>query len=104
MAKLMPEEVTLMDVADMAHDREHRTATTRFNSEPGRQRYVGAAVPWKMNPEAMPPEVKAGLEKAKKISKDCGGIKGTAINPLTGGLVPQKVICQLKKAGKIKEK
>ncbi|GAH98767.1 unnamed protein product, partial [marine sediment metagenome] len=46
--------------------------------------------------------VKAGLSKAIAISKKCAGIFGTATNPLTGGLVPAKVICQLKEAGKIK--
>lgn len=102
MAKLLPEEVTLLDVADMARDKVHRTATTPFNNEPGPQRYVGAAVAWKMNFAAAPKAVKDGLVKAIKISKDCAGIFGTAVNPLTGGLVPAKVICQLKAAGKLK--
>jgi len=101
-AKLLPEEVTLLDVADMARDKVHRTATTPFNNEPGPQRYVGAAVAWKMNFAAAPAAVKAGLSKAIAISKKCGGIFGTAVNPLTGGLVPAKVICQLKEAGKLK--
>lgn len=101
MAKLLPEEVTLLDVADMAKDRAHRTASTPFNNKPGPQRYVGAAVPWKMNFAAAPAAVKAGLAAAIKISKGCAGIFGTAVNPLTGGLVPAKVICQLKAAKKV---
>lgn len=101
MAKLLPEEVTLIDIADMSKDRAHRAATTPFNNKPGPQRYVGAAVPWKMNFAAAPAAVKSGLDKAIKISKGCAGIFGTAINPLTGGLVPAKVICQIKAAGKI---
>lgn len=103
MAKLLPEEVTLMDVADMATDRAHRTATTPFKKGPGSQRYVGRSVMWKMNFEAAPKAVKDGLAAAIKISKKCAGIFGTATNPLTGGLVPAKVICQLKEAGKIKK-
>jgi len=100
-AKLLPEEVTLIDIADMSKDRAHRAATTPFNNKPGAQRYVGAAVPWKMNFDAAPAAVKAGLNKAIAISKKCAGVLGTAVNPLTGGLVPAKVICQLKAAGKV---
>lgn len=102
MAKLLPEEVTLMDVADMATDKAHRTATTPFNKRPGMQRYVGRAVRWKLNFAAAPARVKEGLSRAIGISKGCAGVRGTAINPLTGGLVPAKVICQLKAAGKVK--
>lgn len=103
MAKLTPEEVTLVDVAEIAADPAHRTATTPFGALPGRAiRYVGRAVPWKRNPAAMPTAVRTGLEKAKKISEGCRGVLGVGINPLTGEVVPNKVICQLKAAGKVK--
>lgn len=103
MAKLLPEEVSLVDVAEIAGDRAHRTATTPFGAPPGRsQRYVGRSVPWKLNAAAMPTEVESGLKKAITISKACAGVKGVSVNPLNGETVPAKVICQLKKAGKTK--
>ncbi|MBA7619559.1 hypothetical protein ES703_26898 [subsurface metagenome] len=103
MAKLLPEEVTLIDVAEIAGDAAHRTATTPFGAPPGKgQRYVGRSVPWKFNPEAMPTAVETGLKKAIGISQGCRGVKGVAINPITHETVPAKVICQLKAAGKIK--
>ena len=105
MAKLTPQEVSLVDVAEIAADPAHRTATTPFGARPGeRVRYVGRAVMWKKNPGAMPKEVKKGLEKAKEISRKCEGVKGVGIDPTTGKVVPNKVICQLKEAGKIKAK
>ncbi|MBA7702762.1 hypothetical protein ES703_111536 [subsurface metagenome] len=103
MAKLLPEEVTLIDVAEIAGDAAHRTATTPFGAAPGKgQRYVGRSVPWKFNPAGMPAKVLSGLANAIKISKGCAGVKGVAINPITHETVPAKVICQLKAAGKIK--
>ena len=103
MAKLLPEEVSLVDVAEIAADPAHRTATTPFGALPGKgQRYVGRSVPWKKNPEAMPTEVEKGLDKAIGISKGCAGVKGVGVNPRTGETVPNKAICQLKKAGKVK--
>jgi len=101
MAKLLPEEVSLIEVAAISKDPAHRTATTPFSKSPRHQRYVGGSVPWKMHAEAMPSAVRSGLEKAIKISKKCAGVLGIAINPLTGGTVPAKVICQLKEAGKV---
>lgn len=103
MAKLVPEEVTLVDVAEIAADPAHRTATTPFGALPGRAiRYVGRAVMWKRNPAAMPDKVRKGLDKAIGISRGCKGVLGIGVNPLTGEVVPNKVICQLKAAGKIK--
>lgn len=103
MAKLLPEEVSLVDVAAIAADPAHRTATTPFGALPGRGvRYVGRSVPWKRNPPAMPSAVRSGLEKAIKISKGCAAVLGIAVNPLTGETVPAKVICQLRAAGKVK--
>ena len=103
MAKLVPEEVSLVDVAEIAADPAHRTATTPFGALPGRAiRYVGRAVMWKRNPLAMPAAVRAGLDKAIKISQGCRGVLGIGVNPLTGEVVPNKVICQLKAAGKVK--
>jgi hypothetical protein len=104
MAKLLPEEVSLVEVAEIAGTPGVRTSTTPFGALPGhQQRYVGRAVPWKKNPEAMPTAVKDGLKKAIGISKKCADTKGIAVNPLTGETVPAKVICQLKEAGKIKK-
>ena len=103
MAKLLPEEVSLVDVAEIAADPAHRTATTPFGALPGRGvRYVGRAVGWKRNPMAMPSAVRAGLDKAIKISQGCRGVLGIGINPRTGETVPAKVICQLRAAGKVK--
>lgn len=103
MAKLVPEEVSLVDVAEIAADPAHRTATTPFGALPGRAiRYVGRAVMWKRNPLAMPASVRAGLDKAIKISQGCRGVLGIGVNPLTGEVVPNKVICQMKAAGKVK--
>ena len=102
MAKLTPEEVSLLDVAEISADPAHRTATTPFGAQPGKKiRYVGRAVMWKKNPGAMPSEVREGLERAKAISRRCKGVKGVGVNPLTGEVVPNKVICQLKETGKI---
>ena len=103
MAKLVPEEVTLIDVAEVAADPAHRTATTPFGALPGRaQRYVGRAVAWKRNPAAMPSAVRTGLGKAISISQGCRGERGVGVNPLTGEVVPNKVICQMRAAGKVK--
>jgi len=103
-AKLQPEEVSLVEVAEVAATPGVRTATTPFGALPGhQQRYVGRAVPWKRNPEAMPTAVETGLGKAIKISQKCAGVKGIAVNPLNGETVPAKVICQLKEAGKVKK-
>lgn len=104
MAKLLPEEVTLVEVAEISATPGVRTATTPFGARPGhQQRYVGRSVAWKMHPEAMPSEVEAGLGKAIKISQKCAGVKGIAVSPVTGETVPNKVICQLKEAGKIRK-
>ena len=85
MAKLTPNEVTLIDVAEVAADPAFRTATTPFGALPGKAiRYVGRAVSWKKNPAAMPTAVRAGLAKAIKISEGCKGVLGIGINPLTG--------------------
>lgn len=103
MAKLTPEEVTLVDVAEIAADPAHRTATTPFGALPGRaQRYVGRAVAWKRNAAAMPSKVRTGLDKAIGISRECKGVLGIGVNPLTGEIVPNKAICQLRAAGKVK--
>lgn len=103
MAKLLPEEVSLVDVAAIAADPAHRTATTPFGALPGKGvRYVGRAVMWKRNFAAAPAAVKSGLSKAIAISKGCAGVLGVSINPITGETVPGKVICQLKAAGKIR--
>lgn len=103
MAKLVPEEVSLVDVAEIAADPAHRTATTPFGALPGRAiRYVGRAVMWKRNFAAAPTAVKSGLTKAIAISKKCAGTLGVGVNPLTGEVVPNKVICQMREAGKVK--
>jgi hypothetical protein len=102
MAKLAPEEVSLIDVAEVAADPAHRTATTPFGALPGRVvRYVGRSVPWKRHRDRMPNAVVDGLNKAIAISAKCKGVKGVGVNPLNGQVVPQKVICQLRAAGKI---
>jgi len=104
MAKLQPEEVSLVEVAEISATPGVRTATTPFGAPPGhQQRYVGRSVAWKKHPEAMPTEVERGLSKAQGISKKCAGVKGIGVNPLNGETVPQKVICQLKESGKIKK-
>jgi hypothetical protein len=104
MAKLQPAEVSLIDVAEIAADPAHRTATSPFGALPGRAvRYVGRAVTWKRNFDAAPKQVHDGLDKAIKISKGCAGTKGIGVNPLNGEVVPNKVLCQLKAAGKIKK-
>lgn len=103
MAKLQPEEVSLVEVAEISATPGVRTATTPFGAPPGhQQRYVGRSVSWKKHPEAMPTAVQAGLKKAISISEGCAGTRGVSVNPLTGETVPTKVICQMKKAGKIK--
>ena len=103
MAILAPEEVTLIDVAEVAADPAHRTARTPFGALPGKiQRYVGRSVPWKRHKERMPTAVETGLKKAIGISQGCRGVRGVAVNPITGETVPAKVICQLKAAGKVK--
>lgn len=103
MAKLLPAEVSLIDVADIAADPAHRTATTPFGALPGRGiRYVGRSVPWKRNPPAMPSAVRAGLDKAIAISRGCKGVLGIGVNPITGETVPAKVICQMRAAKKVK--
>lgn len=103
MAKLQPEEVSLVEVAEISATPGVRTATTPFGAMPGhQQRYVGRSVTWKKNPEAMPSAVQSGLRNAIGISKGCAGTKGIGVNPLTGETVPAKVLCQMKKAGKIK--
>lgn len=103
MAILAPEEVTLIDVAEVAADPEHRTARTPFGALPGRmQRYVGRSVSWKRHAERMPSRVRAGLDKAIGISRGCKGVLGVGVNPITGETVPAKVICQMKAAGKVK--
>lgn len=103
MAKLLPEEVSLIDVAEISEDAAHRTSTTPFGAAPGKGvRYVGRSVPWKFNFAAAPAAVRAGLDKAIKISQGCRGVLGIAVNPITHETVPAKVICQLKAAGKIK--
>lgn len=104
MAKLQPEEVSLVEVAEIASTPGVRTATTPFGAPPGhQQRYVGRSVSWKKHPEAMPSAVESGLKKAQGISKKCAGEKGVGVNPLTGETVPQKAICQMREAGKIKK-
>jgi hypothetical protein len=104
MAKLLPSEVTLVDVAEITADPAHRTSTTPFGALPGRaQRYVGRSVPWKMHKERMPTAVQNGLSKAINISQGCRGVRGVGVNPLTGEVVPQKALCQMKAAGKIKK-
>lgn len=104
MAKLMPEEVTLIDVAEISADPSHRTGTSPFGALPGRAvRYVGRAVSWKRNFAAAPTRVREGLARAVAISKGCAGTKGIGVNPLNGQVVPAKCICQLKAAGKIKK-
>lgn len=103
MAKLVAEEVTLVDVAEVAADPAHRTATTPFGALPGKAiRYVGRAVMWKRNFAAAPARVKAGLEKAIGISRGCSGTLGVGVNPLKGTVVPNKVLCQMRAVGKIK--
>jgi hypothetical protein len=103
MAKILPEEVSLVEVAEISATPGVRTATTPFGAMPGhQQRYVGRSVAWKKNPEAMPTAVENGLRKAISISEGCAGVKGIAVNPLNGQTVPAKVICQLKKVGKVK--
>ncbi len=103
MAILAPQEVTLIDVAEVAADPAFRTARTPFGALPGRiQRYVGRSVPWKKHKERMPTAVRTGLDKAIGISRGCKGVLGVGVNPITGEVVPAKVICQLKAAGKVK--
>ncbi|GAI88839.1 unnamed protein product [marine sediment metagenome] len=103
MAKLLAEEVSLIDVAEIAGDAAHRTATTPFGAPPGKGvRYVGRSVPWKFNFAAAPAAVRAGLDKAIGISRGCAGVRGIAINPITHETVPAKVICQLRAAGKVR--
>ena len=102
MAKLVAEEVSLVDVAEIAADPAHRTGTTPFGALPGKAiRYVGRAVPWKRNFEAAPSAVREGLSRAIRISQGCRGERGIGINPLSGQVVPNKVICQMRAAGKI---
>jgi len=109
MAKVKSGEIiSLIELARIAESPDYRTATTIFNTEPGDQRYVGRAVAWKgKKGEAFatsaPAEVVKGLDKAIVESKKCAKVYGVGRNPLTGGMVPNKVLCQMKNAGKIKK-
>lgn len=103
MPKLAPAEVTLVDVAEIGADPAHRTALTPFGGRPGRpQRYVGRAVPWKRNKDAMPSAVVKGLANAQAVGAKCKGVKGIAINPLNGEVIPHRALCMLKASGKVK--
>ncbi|HDD44593.1 MAG TPA: hypothetical protein ENG63_07025 [Candidatus Desulfofervidus auxilii] len=100
MAKLRPEEVSLIDVAVCASSPSCRTATTPFGAPPGgAQRYVGRPVPWKNNPEAMPSGVRSGLAKAIDYSRACRGVKGVCV--VRGKVMPCKAKCQMEHAGKL---
>jgi hypothetical protein len=102
--RLVMHELTLRDIMDIRADEKYRLTTSPFGVTPEQYErnppiYVGAAVAWKMHPERMPPAVKAGLERAIKISKACAGILGTVI--WNGKLYPKKCIEQKKQARKI---
>jgi len=102
--RLVMREVTLEDVVRIRASDGMRLTTSPFGVTPEQYEknppiYVGASVAWKHHPDRMPPAVRAGLEKAIKISKSCAGILGTVI--WNGKLYPKKCIEQKKQARKI---
>ena len=97
-------QLTVMDIISIRGNEKLRLTTSPFGITPEQYEksppiYIGAAVAWKHHPENMPPAVKAGLERAIKISKACAGILGTVI--YNGKVYPKKCIEQKKQARKI---
>lgn len=102
--RLVMPKLTLEDIMRVRGDDKIRLTTSPFGITPEQYEnnppiYVGAAVSWKHHPERMPPAVRAGLEKAIKISKACAGVMGTVI--YNGKVYPKKCIEQKKQARKI---
>lgn len=99
--RLVRPQLTVDDIIKIRSRDDLRLTTSPFGISPEQYAnnppiYVGAAVPWKHNPAAMPAEVRAGLQKAIAMSKACAGITGTGIH--NGKLYPRKCIEQMKRA------
>lgn len=61
--------------------------------------YFKKAVDWKGDVDAMPPGARSGLSRAISISQGARGVRGTAIDPRTGNLVPRKAVVQRERGG-----
>jgi len=105
--RLVMPQLTVMDVLRIRGDNSMRLTTSPFGVTPEQYEknppiYIGAAVAWKGKTyKDLPAAVKAGLDKAIKISKACAGIRGTRI--WNGKVYPAKCIAQKKEAGKLRE-
>ena len=101
--KLYPGEFTVLDLLSVARSKAFRTAVTPFGHDATYHRYAGRAVAWKFVPHAenAPERVKAGLSKAKEISKRHHE-KGVDLILLDGKevMVPHKVTEMCREAGR----
>jgi len=102
--RLVRPQLTVDDIINIRSRDDLRLTTSPFGITPAEYAnnppiYISAAVAWKHNPKAMPPAVRAGLNKAIAMSKACAGIKGTGIH--NGKLYPRKCIEQMKRAHKM---
>lgn len=64
---------------------------------------IHAALPWKGNPEAMPPGTARGLSFGIACSKLSTGVTGTAVDPKTGAVIPRHLLAQREIAKRLKE-
>lgn len=97
--RLVRPQLTVDDIIAIRSRDDLRLTTSPFGITPVEYEknppiYVGAAVPWKHNPDAMPAAVKAGLANAIRISKKYAGVRGTVL--WNGKLYPKKCIEQKK--------
>jgi len=103
--RLMMPKLTLADIISIRGNNSMRLTTSPFGVTPEQYAenppiYVGAAVAWKgKGYKDLPAAVRAGLDKAIKISKACAGIMGTTM--YNGKVYPAKCIAQKKEAGKL---
>lgn len=67
MVKLMRGELRASDLIAVASSPTTRTGISYFGQGP--RRYLGRAVAWKANPQAMPEGTKRGLAKASAMSQ-----------------------------------
>jgi len=63
---------------------------------------IRKAPPWKKNVMEMPPGTRRGLGISISLSKKCSGIRGSAIDPSTGKLVPRKALKQKELSRKLR--
>jgi len=62
------------------------------------------ALPWKGNPELLPPGSREGLGFIIGLAKACAGVKGKAIDPDTGRELPRAVLCRKNLAKHLKSR